>query len=119
MTRPHPGNPSSSITPMYLEIDRQLDDSELELIKCNLEEVLSDVRVSVTDWGAMKEQLSNVISRLDDLPEKLRNEKNSECRDFLEWISGNHFTLLGYTYYELKNEKNDLKLVPKKALLWD
>ena len=113
LTRPNPSHPASSITPMYLEIDRQLDESELELIKCNLLEVLSDVRVSVNDWGAMKEQLGNVIERLDGLPEKLKNEKNTECRDFLKWISGNHFTLLGYTYYELKTIKNDLKLVPQ------
>ncbi|MCW8879602.1 MAG: NAD-glutamate dehydrogenase, partial [Kangiellaceae bacterium] len=116
IARPEPGSPLSSITPMYLEIDRQLDGSELELIKSNLEEVLSDVRVAVADWEPMKKKLSQVISRLDKLPAKLQNEKNIECRDFLEWISGNHFTLLGYTYYELKSDKNDLRLVPQKRV---
>ncbi len=115
ISRPQPDEPKSSITPMYLEIDRQLDDSELELIKNNLQEVLSDVWVSVSDWEKMKDQLSNVIERLNHLPKKLQNEKNSECKDFLEWISGNHFTLLGYTYYELKDDKESLKLVPKKG----
>ncbi|TQV76587.1 NAD-glutamate dehydrogenase [Aliikangiella marina] len=111
--RPDPEAPHSSVTPMYLEIDRQLDDRELELIKLNLEEVLSDVRASVRDWEPMKKKLTEVIGRLSNLPEKLVNEKNTECKDFLEWISGNHFTLLGYTYYALKHEKNDIKLVPQ------
>jgi len=114
ISRPNPENPSSSVTPMYLEIDRQLDDSELELIKRSLEDILSDVRVSVSDWEPMKKKLSKVIERLGKLPQKLINEKNTECKDFLEWISGNHFTLLGYAYYELKSEKNDSKLVPQK-----
>ena len=111
--RPYPEAPQSSVTPMYLEIDRQLDDRELELIKLNLEEVLADVRASVNDWEPMKDKLSEVIGRLENLPQKLVNEKNTECKDFLEWISGNHFTLLGYTYYALKQDKNDLKLVPQ------
>ncbi|WP_196140525.1 NAD-glutamate dehydrogenase [Aliikangiella sp. G2MR2-5] len=114
IARPEVGHREASITPMYLEIDRQLDDTELELIKCNLEEVLSDVRVSVSDWEPMKERLAEVIARVENLPKNLQNEKNKECKDFLDWISGNHFTLLGYTYYQLTNEKNDTKLVPQQ-----
>lgn len=114
ISRPVPDSPLTSSTPMYLEIDRQLDEGELELIRVNLEEILSDVRVTVADWGAMKKKLVEVIGRLDNLPKNLVNDKNTECRDFLEWISGNHFTLLGYTYYALKQEKSDLKLVPQK-----
>ena len=114
IARPEAEKPSADVTPMYLEIDRQLDDSELELITRDLEEVLSDVRVAVKDWEPMKKKLTQVISRLEKLPAKLVNEKNAECKDFLEWISGNHFTLLGYTYYELKNDKNEYRLVPQK-----
>jgi glutamate dehydrogenase len=114
VARPNPEKPASSMTPMYIEIDRQLDNSELELIKSSLEDILSDVRVAVSDWEPMKKKLNQVTARLDNLPQKLINEKNTECKDFLEWISGNHFTLLGYAYYELKKEKNDSKLVPQK-----
>ncbi len=47
----------------------------------------------------MKKKLAQVIARISKLPETLLNEKNAECEDFLKWISGNNFTLLGYTYY--------------------
>jgi glutamate dehydrogenase len=114
INRPSIDNPASRLTPMYIEIDRQLEDSELELIRVNLEEILSDVRVSVYDWEPMKKKLAQVLSRLAKLPKHLINEKNTECRDFLDWISGNNFTLLGYTYYELKADKNDVRLVPQK-----
>ncbi|WP_444997987.1 NAD-glutamate dehydrogenase [Aliikangiella sp. IMCC44359] len=114
ISRPDPTTPSTSLTPMYLEIDRQLDEKELELIKLNLEEVLSDVRVTVSDWEPMKDKLAEVIDRLKYLPESLKNEKNSECKDFLDWISGNHFTLLGYAYYALERDNKDFKLVPQQ-----
>lgn len=113
LSKPAENGTTASITPMYLEIDRQIDDTELELIKINLEDILSDVRVAVTDWKAMKVKLSDVITRFDGLPSKLDNEKNKEGREFLKWISGNHFTLLGYTYYELKEDAKGVCLVPQ------
>ncbi len=118
INRPNLSSPESGVTPMYLEIDRQIDERDLELIKLNVEDVLSDVRVAVNDWQPMKNKLEEVIARLKKLPQSLKNDKNRECQDFLQWISGNHFTLLGYTYYALKTEKNDLKLQPehKKSL---
>jgi len=114
VSRVDPECPSINLTPMFLEIDRQLDDSELELITRNLQGVLSDVRIAVADWQPMKSRLDQVIARMQDLPAKLVNDKNSEAAEFLSWIGGNHFTLLGYTYYQLKADKSDLKLVPQK-----
>lgn len=111
---PQPGDYQASISPMYLEIDRQLDDTELELIKTNLEEVLADVRAAVGDWEAMKSKLAESIERLDKLPKALKTAKNTECKDFLSWILDNHFTLLGYAYYQLKTDKKAKYLQPEK-----
>ncbi|MDH5433683.1 MAG: NAD-glutamate dehydrogenase [Gammaproteobacteria bacterium] len=114
LTKPDPENQSDGIAPMYIEIDRQLDDSELMLIKANLDDVLSDVRIVVKDWQPMKRKLNEVIMRFDALPKEIENSKNQEGKDFLEWIGGNHFTLLGYAYYELKHGKSGITLSPKK-----
>ncbi len=115
MSRPNSDKDRATVTPMYIEIDRQLDDSELELIKSNLEEVLSDVRVTVSDWKPMKKKLAEVIKRVEELPKSLMNEKNQESYEFINWIMDNHFTLLGYSYYELKKTKGGERLIPKKS----
>jgi len=113
--RPGESEYISKQTPMYIEIDRQLEQTELELIKKNIEEVLIEVTAAVTDWKPMCERLDHAICNMTDLPKKLQSDKNVESRDFLDWISANHFTLLGYTYYELKDTKTGKKLAPKKG----
>ncbi len=115
--KPGVAGDNSMITPMLLEIDRQLEQNELDLIKDNLEKVLLEVTAAVSDWERMRSKLREIIEYMSDLPKKLRNEKNTESRDFLQWISGNHFTLLGYVYYELKGTDEKRKLVPKRNSL--
>lgn len=112
--RPGSSEIKPTVTPMFLEIDRQLEESELELIQKNLEGVLEEVRAAVTDWKPMQDKLETVIGNMCSLPKQLQSKKNSESKDFLEWISANHFTLLGYAYYELKDAKNGKRLVPKR-----
>lgn len=106
-----------SITPMLLEIDRQLEQSELDDIRDNLVSVLQEVTAAVSDWKTMCSRLDTVIDNMGNLPQELQSEKNTESKEFLQWISGNHFTLLGYAYYELKDSTNGQKLVPKKNTL--
>ncbi|NVJ59292.1 MAG: NAD-glutamate dehydrogenase [Gammaproteobacteria bacterium] len=106
--------PEFCVTPMYLEVDRQVDDSELEMIRENLERILADVRAAVKDWGPMKKKLTDVIKRVESSTPKVSDDKRQETLDFLKWISGHHFTLLAYTSYDLKKEGEKTYLVPKK-----
>jgi len=115
MQRPGHSNKKPELTPMLLEIDRQLAQSELDSIRANVEKVLVEVSAAVSDWKPMCEKLAMAIDNMTNLPKKLQSVKNTESRDFLDWISANHFTLLGYTYYELKESKAGTKLVPKKS----
>ncbi|MBV1908508.1 MAG: NAD-glutamate dehydrogenase [Kangiellaceae bacterium] len=112
--RPSHSEVKPTITPMLLEIDRQLENSELELIRKNLEGILTEVRAAVLDWKPMCMKLQTVIGNMSKLPVELQSTKNSESKDFLQWISANHFTLLGYAYYELKDGKKGKRLVPKQ-----
>ncbi len=106
---------SASITPMYLEIDRQINANALNNIQENLERVLSDVRISVRDWSPIKTKLNEVIERLEQ-SEQQGDERNAkETIDFLKWISGNHFTLLSYTSYDLKEQGGKSYLLPVKG----
>jgi len=113
--RPGKSDTKPDITPMLLEIDRQLEQAELDLIKSNLQNILKDVTVTVKDWKPMCEKLNQAIDNMNNLPKVLQSAKNTESRDFLNWISANHFTLLGYTYYEFKDSKSGKRLVPKRS----
>ncbi len=104
----------SSLTPMYLEVDRQIEKSELDHIGENLERILKDARTAVRDWSPMKEKLKEVISRVDEYKSNVPDEKKQETLEFLNWISGNHFTLLAYTSYDIQESSGKTYLVPSK-----
>ncbi|PHS14031.1 MAG: NAD-glutamate dehydrogenase [Kangiella sp.] len=110
---PHSSDTKPEITPMLIEIDRQLDESSLNDIKENLGHVLSEVKVVVNDWKAVRTKLYDAIDHMSNLPKKLESDKNTESRDFLKWISGNHFTLLGYAYFDLQDGQNGKELSPQ------
>ena len=114
LQRPGQSEDKPTITPMLLEIDRQLEQSELDQIRDNIVNVLQEVTAAVSDWKNICAKLDNVIDNMGNLPGSLQSEKNTESCEFLQWISGNHFTLLGYAYYELKNSSSVQKLVPKR-----
>ena len=114
MRRPSDSLGKPSVTPMLLEIDRQLDQAELDQIRANLTRVLNEVTASVSDWKPMCNKLEQVIDEMKKLPKKLQSDKNRESQEFLSWIANHHFTLLGYTYYDLKEGKTGKRLVPKK-----
>jgi len=117
LQKPGQINDKPTLTPMLLEIDRQLEQSELDQIQQNLVCVLQEVTAAVTDWKTMCSRLDTVIKDIGNLPKKLQSEKNSESKEFLNWIRCNHFTLLGYAYYELKDSAKGQSLVPKKSTL--
>ncbi|WP_144393407.1 NAD-glutamate dehydrogenase [Pleionea sediminis] len=104
----------SCITPMYLEVDRQVKQEELDHIQENLERILKDVRTTVRDWSPMKDKLQEVTSRVENYKSNVSDEKKAETLAFLDWISGNHFTLLAYTSYDLKESDGKTYLVPQK-----
>jgi len=104
----------SCVTPMYLEIDRQVEQEELDTIRQNLERILADARTAVRDWAPMKEKLAEVITRVESQSANISDEKRNETLEFLRWISGNHFTLLAYTSYDLKEQEGKTYLLPKK-----
>jgi len=113
LDKPNEIDEKPSTTPMIIEIDRQLEKAELELIKTRLNNVLEEVRASVDDWKKMRAKLEFSTQNMDKLPSKLQTPKNIENKEFLEWIGANHFTLLGYVYYDFKESVKGKRLVPK------
>ncbi len=98
-------------TPMYIEVDRQTDESMLKTITKQLKTVLGDVRTVVSDWEPMKKKLGDVIKELSSSKAPMNEDERNESISFLKWISNNHFTLMGYSVYGINAVDGGYELV--------
>ncbi|MBU0522239.1 MULTISPECIES: NAD-glutamate dehydrogenase [Pseudomonas] len=89
---------------MYLEIDRCANAAELNVLTKELEQVLGEVRVAVTDFEPMKDKVQEILSGLDNSQYAVDPEEKAEIKSFLEWLVGNHFTFLGYEEFVVRDE---------------
>jgi glutamate dehydrogenase len=86
---------------MHFEIDRVADEAAQLQLKQQIEAALDDVRLSVTDWSAMRDKALAIAA---DLPQrKLPADASSiqEASEFMRWIADDNFTFLGYREYEV------------------
>ena len=99
---------------MHFEVNEQTDPATIAHVTAQLERILSDVRASVEDWPKMCDVANEILDDLRAKPPQLPLEDVKEAEAFLEWISDNHFTFLGYREYDHvgsgKNQK--LKAAP-------
>ncbi len=99
---------------MHIEVNEQTDPATMAHTTAQLETILADVRASVEDWPKMCDAVNELLEGLRAQPPQLPLEDVKEAEAFLEWISDNHFTFLGYREYDHvgsgKNQK--LKAAP-------
>lgn len=91
---------------IVLEIDRHSGEDDLKSIESELQSVLKEVRISVSDFPAMKDKAAQVLKELSDCKAKVSADEIEEARKFMEWLADDHFTFLGYDEYDFKKEKN-------------
>ncbi len=103
---------------MHIEVDRLADPESRAELAAGIERVLGDVRASVGDWKAMVAQLRAVIKEIDKKPPPLAGEEVAENRAFLQWLTEDHFLLLGYRRHDLATVDGEdaLRLVPGSGL---
>lgn len=108
----------STEAPIYFEIDRQTDPVVMETLQHNIENILAEVRIVVTDWRKMVNRVKECLQDLEENPPPLDPDEVSESKDFLEWLINNHFTFLGCRDYKLiGNEKGRaLQVIPGTGL---
>lgn len=94
-----------------LEIDRQTESSKLALIRDELNSVLNEIALAVTDWKPMQDKLITVIDQLEQKPQQ-NGIDYTDTIIFLKWLSDHNFTLLGYRYYDIKAIEGDYFITP-------
>ena len=104
--------------PIHIEIDKTTDEIFLRQLEQNLTRILADVRVTVKDWQAMRDQVKKTIKNLEENPPKLDCAEIKESKYFLHWLKDSNFTFLGCRDYELVGKKEDqaLKMIPNSGL---
>ena len=84
---------------IHIHLDR-IDSAEArERLKLALERVYTDVGLAVDDWAAMRGRITEVIQAYRANPPPLPEDEIAEALQFLEWIAGDNFTLLGVRAY--------------------
>jgi glutamate dehydrogenase len=86
---------------LHFEVDRQSEPGVLDRLRAEVERILADVKASVEDWSAMREQVRSILAELDERPPPVDEAELAEARALLEWIEDHHFTFLGYRSYDL------------------
>ncbi len=84
---------------IQIHLDR-IDSAEArERLRVGLERVYVDVSLAVDDWAAMRGRITEVIQAYRSNPPPLPEDEVAEALNFLEWIAGDNFTLLGMRGY--------------------
>ncbi|HEU4675323.1 MAG TPA: NAD-glutamate dehydrogenase [Motilibacteraceae bacterium] len=104
---------------MHVEIDRETDREELDVVAADLQRVLRDVREAVEDWEKMQEAAVRVADELsEEPPTSVRPAEVAEAVELLRWLADEHFTFLGYREYALETVDgvDALRAVPGTGL---
>ena len=103
---------ASKETVFLIEIDRQTSEQAVVELKEELQSVLDEVVLTVTDWRPMTKQLQTVIKQFPKLQCPATETVKQESLTFLNWVHDHNFTLMGYRYYKAEAIEGDHLWVP-------
>lgn len=103
---------------MHVEVDRVPEPSRLDALVADIERVLNDVRLAVTDWAAMRERALATVQQFESDPPPLPPGEVAEGAAFLRWLADNHFTFLGCRSHTLSQQAGEdtVGVVPGSGL---
>jgi glutamate dehydrogenase len=84
---------------IHIHLDRIDTPEARDRLKTGLDRVYADVGLAVEDWAAMRGRITEVIQAYRSNPPPLPEDEVTEALQFLEWIAGDNFTLLGIRAY--------------------
>ncbi|MDZ7643203.1 MAG: NAD-glutamate dehydrogenase [Woeseiaceae bacterium] len=93
-------------------VDREADPQRLKLLEHEIRKVLSDVRLAVRDWKAMRDKMREAKELLSYGPPGVDEELRDESRELLQWMIDDRFTSLGFREYALEDRDSKLFLKP-------
>lgn len=95
---------------IVMEVDRHSGVEAKADLQDDLQQVLSEVRVAVSDFQSMRCKAQEVADEMTNPPQQLSGEIVEETRAFMEWLIDDHFTFLGYDEYNFVYRKGDVEI---------
>ncbi len=95
---------------MYVEVDRHSSARDLENIRAELVTVLNEVETAVADYPLMKEKAIELAQAFSKKIKGVDDAERQEAQAFLDWLSKDHFTFLGYDEYTYEKAGDDLEI---------
>ena len=94
---------------IHIHIEGLQEQAAREDLVTTLEAILAEVRVCVSDWQTMLARVRELIADLRQNPPPLPAPDIAEAIQFLEWLAGDNFTLLGARDYAYTNDDRGLQ----------
>jgi glutamate dehydrogenase len=94
---------------MHVEIDRESDPDAREEIQAELVRVLGDVRDVVEDGQKMRAVALDMADSLEHEQLPVPQPEVAEAQELLRWLSGEHFTFIGYREYDLVTDEQGVE----------
>ena len=96
---------------IYVEIDRQDNEEELDVITEQVAAVMADVVRVVEDYRSM-------YSRVEHLASSMIGGQAEQVKEFLNWLLNNNFTFLGYEELKVVESEGRRQIIrPSDSLL--
>ena len=90
---------------MHIEITAKSDQDEINALSDKLKQVTDFVHSSVKDWQPILNKVEETKKNLTSAPKSVKRAEVKEAQAFLEWLTDNNFTFLGYREYDHSNKK--------------
>jgi len=97
-------------TALIVEIDRITEKTLFEKVVKELQSVVSEISLTVTDWQLMQAKLCDAISTITNSTHTCSKEEYSDTVDFLNWLLSDNFTFMGYRSYDIESIEGDITL---------
>ena len=96
----------------HVAVPRIGDPARHEALRENILRTLEDVRLAVMDWPAIRKQALDIATEVNAGVPAIPRREEKEAVEFLDWLTDNHFTFLGYREYRLERSRAMDMLVP-------
>jgi glutamate dehydrogenase len=110
------GDGSGAESLIFVEIDRCASAAALHELEQSLHGVLADVRLTVSDFPAMKAKAEEHHARLAML-QPADHAQLAESMDFMRWLAEDHFTFLGYEEFTVVEQGEGGRIIYDEASL--
>ncbi len=94
---------------IHVELNRIISNEQAKILKKDLENILRDTRLANHDWLIMKDKLKQTHDVIDSAPAKYSAALKKECKEFLDYLYDDNFTLLGYREYTISKSNGKIK----------